>query len=112
MPSPSRTARDKPVGNLLRTATLNMGFLPRLRRRGTGKDHWYPSQQNRKAALQWDLTKSIPLKDLIPMLSRVQRAFFEKLDVELDKVENFYLEREKDMRTRCARTVFMKSLAR
>ena len=31
----------------------------------------------------------------------MERAFFEKLDEELDKVESFYCERERDMRHRC-----------
>ncbi|KIP07309.1 hypothetical protein PHLGIDRAFT_42215, partial [Phlebiopsis gigantea 11061_1 CR5-6] len=37
---------------------------------------------------------------LLPMLGRLQKAFFDKLDNELDKVEAFYLEREKEMRAR------------
>lgn len=72
---------------ILRSATLNMGFLPRLVR---GKN----SRSN------WDLSRSIPLKDLMPVLTPVQKSFFEKLDGELDKVETFYVEREKEMRTR------------
>lgn len=74
-----------------------MGFLPRLRRRGAAKEHWDTSKRGQ---VQWDLAKSIPLKDLLPMLSPVHRAFFEKLDRELDKVDSFYLEREKEMRTK------------
>ncbi|GJE94840.1 SPX and EXS domain-containing protein [Phanerochaete sordida] len=84
-------------GNLLRAATLNMGFLPRLRRRGTTREYWDTA---RRSSLQWDLAKSIPLKDLLPLLSPVHRAFFDKLDRELDKVDSFYLEREKEMRTK------------
>lgn len=90
------TEQSRP-SNLLWTATLNMGFLPRLRRRGTAKEHWDPSQ---RASVQWDLTRSIPLKDLLPMLSFVHRAFFEKLDREQEKVDSFYLEKEKEMRVK------------
>lgn len=96
-PAPEPTRRP----SLFHAATLNMGFLPRLRKRSTvGRNYWEPSRRS-KAALQWDLAKSIPLKDLYPLLIPVQRAFFEKLDIELDKVESFYVEREKEMRARC-----------
>lgn len=99
-PTSSRGAPQRP-GNLLRTATLNMGFLPRLRRKGTtAKEYWDTSRKSGKEGIQWDLAKSIPLKDLLPLLSSVQRAFFEKLNLELDKVETFFLEREKEMRHR------------
>lgn len=85
--------------NLIRAATLNMGFLPRLRRKGTEREFWDTARTSRPG-LQWDLAKSVPLKDLLPMLGRLQKAFFDKLDNELDKVEAFYLEREKEMRAR------------
>lgn len=101
-PSFAQSVQGHPIESLLRTATLNMRFLPRLRRRGTVKDHWDPARKKVESAVQWDLAKSIPLKDLIPLLSPVQRSFFEKLDMELDKVETFYLEREKEMRARYA----------
>ncbi|EKM58003.1 uncharacterized protein PHACADRAFT_251953 [Phanerochaete carnosa HHB-10118-sp] len=92
------TEQSRPNNSdLLWTATLNMGFFPRLGRRGTAKGHWDPS---RRASVQWDLTESIPLKDLLPMLGFVHRAFFEKLDRELEKVDSFYLEKEKDMRAK------------
>ena len=74
---------------ILRSATLNMGFLPRLARGKTGRN-----------GHNWDRSKSIPLKDLIPALNPLQKAFFDKLDGELDKVETFYVEREKEMHTR------------
>ena len=99
--SPTHGPERRPT-LLERAATLNMGFLPRLKRKGTAKEYWETSRRNGKPGLPWDLTRSIPLKDLLPMLSTVQRAFFEKLDIELDKVDTFYLEREKDMRTRYA----------
>lgn len=89
--------------NIIRAATLNMGFLPRLRRKGTSREFWDTAKVN-KSGLQWDLARSVPLKDLLPMLSRLQKAFFDKLDNELDKVEAFYLEREKEMRARCEHT--------
>ena len=95
-PKPSHE-RESRTGNILHTATLNMGFLPKLKRRGTGKEHWDPA---RRASVQWDLAKSIPLKDLLPMLSPLHKAFFDKLDRELEKVDSFYLEREKEMRTK------------
>lgn len=48
--------------------------------------------------IHWDIAKSVPLKDLIPLLRPVHREFFHKLDAELDKVETFYVEREKELR--------------
>lgn len=102
-PIPSASSHEpeqRPTTLLQRAATLNMGFLPRLRRKSIAKEHWETTRRNGKTDIPWDPTKSIPLKDLLPLLSPVQKAFFEKLDVELDKVENFYLEREKDMRVR------------
>jgi hypothetical protein len=68
---------------VVRSVSLNMGFLPRLAR---GKS--------------LPFNRSIPLKDLIPTLTPVQKAFFDKLDFELDKVETFYVDREKEMRAR------------
>ncbi|CDO74587.1 hypothetical protein BN946_scf184583.g14 [Trametes cinnabarina] len=38
--------------------------------------------------------------ELLPQLTPVERAFFDKLDEELDKVESFYCEREREMRQR------------
>lgn len=64
-----------------------MGFLPRLTRGKSSRG-------------VFDLSRSIPLKDLIPALNPLQKAFFDKLDGELEKVETFYVEREKDMHTR------------
>lgn len=40
------------------------------------------------------------LKDLLPTLTPTQRKFFDKLDLELEKIETFYLDREKDARQR------------
>ncbi|KAI0077378.1 hypothetical protein K474DRAFT_1097579 [Panus rudis PR-1116 ss-1] len=84
-----------------RSNTLNMGVLPRLRRRSTAfsrRGRW----ELTRGIPQWDMSRSIPLKDLLPMLTSVEKAFFDKLDIELDKVETFYVEREKEMRTRMA----------
>ena len=49
---------------------------------------------------RFDMRRSIPLMELLPQLTPVERAFFEKLDQELDKVESFYCERERMMRHR------------
>ncbi|KAI0763437.1 SPX domain-containing protein [Trametes elegans] len=49
---------------------------------------------------RFDLRQPIPLMELLPQLTPVERAFFEKLDQELDKVESFYCEREREMRHR------------
>ncbi|KAI0759780.1 hypothetical protein BC629DRAFT_1055295 [Irpex lacteus] len=72
---------------IIRSATLNMGFLPRLTRGKSSRG-------------VFDLSRSVPLKDLIPALNPLQKAFFDKLDGELEKVETFYVEREKDMHAR------------
>jgi hypothetical protein len=46
------------------------------------------------------VTGVLPLRELLPLLSHLERLFFSDLDRELEKVENFYLDREKQMRTR------------
>jgi hypothetical protein len=38
-----------------------------------------------------------PLHVLLPLLTDNERSFFTMLDGELDKIENFYLDREKEM---------------
>lgn len=103
LPSPQREPEPEPgpsnsqsSAGILRAATLNMGFLPRIKRNTSSRNF----RRAGKGTLQWDLAKSIPLKDLIPLLLPVQRAFFEKLDAELDKIETFFVEREKEMRAR------------
>ncbi|KAJ7158189.1 SPX domain-containing protein [Mycena crocata] len=40
----------------------------------------------------------LPLRDLLPLLSPPELAFFSTLDGELDKIESFYVSRENDMR--------------
>ncbi|ESK90170.1 signal transduction protein [Moniliophthora roreri MCA 2997] len=42
----------------------------------------------------------LPLNNLYPLLSSEELKFFKALDHELEKVENFYLDREKEMRAR------------
>ncbi|KAL0960089.1 hypothetical protein HGRIS_011733 [Hohenbuehelia grisea] len=44
--------------------------------------------------------KALPLHTLLPTLSPVERSFFAKLDSELEKIESFYLDREKEMQAR------------
>ncbi|KAJ7269844.1 EXS family protein/ERD1/XPR1/SYG1 family protein [Mycena rebaudengoi] len=43
-----------------------------------------------------DPYSEIPLKDLMPLLTPIESAFFTTLDAELEKVESFYVAREKD----------------
>ncbi|OBZ67333.1 hypothetical protein A0H81_12639 [Grifola frondosa] len=101
------------------STTVEMTAVPYLRRRSTafssiiGRDRsisstvpgvaphaasTHDSNENRR--FTWDLNTVIPLMELMPILSPVQRAFFEKLDAELDKVESFFCERERDMKER------------
>ncbi|KAJ7906260.1 EXS family protein/ERD1/XPR1/SYG1 family protein [Mycena leptocephala] len=42
----------------------------------------------------------LPLRDLMPLLSPPELAFFSTLDAELDKIETFYLARENEMKIR------------
>jgi hypothetical protein len=41
-----------------------------------------------------------PLSEIMPTLTATQKKFFDKLDAELEKIETFYLDREKEARTR------------
>ncbi|THH32928.1 hypothetical protein EUX98_g1237 [Antrodiella citrinella] len=105
----SSTAADHPRtdSNLPRAATLNMGMLPRLQKCSTFR---LPNSLRQGSAGRWELTKDpkapwdptrpLSLADLMPLLTSTQRGFFAKLDSELDKVETFYLEREKEMTAR------------
>ncbi|KAI0642774.1 SPX domain-containing protein [Trametes meyenii] len=49
---------------------------------------------------RFDLRHPIPLMELLPLLTPVERTFFDKLNEELDKVESFYCEREREMKHR------------
>ena len=50
--------------------------------------------------LTFPFSTSLPLHELLPLLSPLERSFFEALDAELERVENFYLDREDEMRSR------------
>ena len=50
---------------------------------------------------RFDMRRSVPLMELLPQLTPVERAYFEKLNQELDKVESFYCDREREMKQRC-----------
>ncbi len=84
-----------------------MGMLPKFRKRSMSATQ-SSLRRNAKGLWEvtkglsggWDLNKSIPLTELMPQLTRLQLAFFDKLDVELEKVEVFYEEREKDMKAK------------
>ncbi len=97
-----------------RSTTVEAAALPRMRR---GRSNTVTTVLGRAlqrasstkgttsgpdAGPRFDVRHAIPLKDLIPQLTPVERAFFEKLDEELDKIESFYCERERDMRHRYA----------
>lgn len=96
-----------------RVNTLNIGILPRLRRRSiarapgslrrTNRGRW---ELARSTSVSWDMEKNIPMMELLPALNTVQKAFFEKLDAQLDKVETFYVGREKEMKTRYTHVVY------
>lgn len=45
-------------------------------------------------------TPALPLIQLLPTLTPLQARFFEYLDSELDKIEAFYVEREKEAKAR------------
>jgi hypothetical protein len=45
-------------------------------------------------------TSVVPLMKLIPTLTPLQLRFFEKLDSELEKIECFYMDREKEAKAR------------
>ena len=77
-----------------RMNTLNMGILPKLRRRSVTRP------KGRSGV--WDMDRSVPMIELQPLLTPVQKAFFDKLDSELDKVETFYGKQEKEMKSRVA----------
>lgn len=111
-PAPSRRSiriaeTERPTRPIIQhAATLNMGMLPKFRKRSLSAST--SLRKNTKGLWEvtrgftggWDLNKSIPIKDLIPRLTPLQKAFFDKLDAELEKVEVFYMEREKEMKAK------------
>ncbi|KAH8829054.1 SPX domain-containing protein [Flagelloscypha sp. PMI_526] len=46
------------------------------------------------------MTEPLTLRTLLPQLTKNERLFFDKLDKELEKIEGFYLDREKEMAQR------------
>ncbi|KAM5537632.1 hypothetical protein V8D89_008710 [Ganoderma adspersum] len=87
----SRRVRSATFASALRSLTLPRLNSLRGTTNGTVEGHTGP---------RFDLGRPIPLIELLPQLTAVERAFFEKLDSELDKVESFYSQREKDMHHR------------
>ncbi|KAI0325162.1 hypothetical protein GY45DRAFT_281692 [Cubamyces sp. BRFM 1775] len=86
-----------------RRSTTVTGILGRAF--STGPNPQRANSQKDSAGLdpavpRFDLRHPIPLMELLPQLIPVERAFFEKLDEELDKVESFYCEREREMKHR------------
>ncbi|CCL99566.1 uncharacterized protein FIBRA_01584 [Fibroporia radiculosa] len=58
-----------------------------------------PSEQRRaNIRALWSLGENPPLRELLPLLTPVQRAFFEMLDGQLDMVESFFCARELEVR--------------
>jgi hypothetical protein len=66
--------------------------------RGPGRSATLRSRVQTLAAPQ--MTSVVPLMELIPTLTPVQLRFFEKLDSELEKIECFYMDREKEAKAR------------
>ncbi|KAI9065267.1 hypothetical protein FKP32DRAFT_511020 [Trametes sanguinea] len=100
-----------------RAATAEQNGFPRMHRRSTTvtgilgrafSTNYHPQRPNSQkgsagvepSGPRFDLRHPIPLMELLPQLTPVERAFFDKLDEELDKVESFYCEREREMRHR------------
>jgi len=46
-------------------------------------------------------TLSVPAQEVHPKVNAAELDFLLRLDLELDKVESFYLEREKEVKTMC-----------
>lgn len=88
------------------------GIFPRLRRRSTTFSSVLRSQTKTqssydrgdsvfgKGKLPFTPGSNPPLRELLPLLTPVQRAFFDKLDSELDKIESFFCARERELGAR------------
>jgi SPX domain protein involved in polyphosphate accumulation len=46
------------------------------------------------------MSSPLPLLELFPLLTPIEKSFFTALDVELNKVESFYLDREQELLVR------------
>jgi len=45
---------------------------------------------------------SVPMQEIHPKVNEVEMEFLVKLDSELEKVDSFYLDREKEVKEMCA----------
>ncbi|KAH8113950.1 SPX domain-containing protein [Phellopilus nigrolimitatus] len=64
------------------------GFLANLRRRHSMRTHQRTESYSTRILL--------PLSAILPTLNPLERQFIDKLDKELEKVENFYMARERE----------------
>jgi hypothetical protein len=53
-----------------------------------------------RPARRAELLGALPLHELLTLLTPLEAAFFTMLDAQLDKVESFYLDHEKQIRAR------------
>ncbi|KAI5121712.1 hypothetical protein M0805_002105 [Coniferiporia weirii] len=83
LPDQGNVAEPSPA-----TGSSPGGFLSHLRRRQSARTHQRTDSRATKIAL--------PLMVILPTLSPLERQFIEKLDKELEKVENFYRAREQE----------------
>lgn len=110
MPETLRSEQDTtPVlsgsGSGARQATLGKrlgatrGMLRRNKSTSTAANLWRPSKSLSLSTSQLP-PSSLPFVELYDSLSPAERAFFDALQGELDKVEAFYLRQEQEMRVR------------
>jgi hypothetical protein len=59
--------------------------------------HFHPTFNGENGNMQ---TPHRSLREILLTLTPTQKKFFDKLDIELDKIESFYLDREKEARER------------
>jgi hypothetical protein len=59
-----------------------------------------PLAAPRSAPRRFSFSSPPTLYELLPVLTPIERSFFTALDVELNKVEKFYLDREQEMNVR------------